>query len=471
VTTSTGAVPSLVEPPENSAGASSLRQAQTLGQRHTNPVAVLIIGLDHFEKINQSFGYQIGDFLLDEMESRVRKILAIDQGFRRVGGAEFVVILPFGSLKDAASLAREILRVIHQSFVVGEFHLELIARIGLAVASEHEPTINTLLQRARVALSAARNTRNDLAVYSPEQDGGEVERVLLTGDLRHAIDEDQLFLVYQPKIDLSTGQVLAVEALVRWRHPKLGILAPDQFIPLAEESGLIMHLTHDVLHKVVQQCQAWNRAGMKIQIATNLSMWDLQAGTLSAHVPSLLANYGVSPAQLGLEITETAIMTNSSQVLDSLKWMSKMGLWISIDDFGTGYSSLAYLKNLPVNEIKIDRSFVKNMSADNDDAVIVQTAIDLAHKFGLKVVAEGVENRRTQEMLGRFKCDTAQGFHISKPLSAVDFTNWLIQYENVTERRSARSLTDRFKQPWIKTLFTFDPIFQFMAFNGGHNGR
>jgi EAL domain-containing protein (putative c-di-GMP-specific phosphodiesterase class I) len=324
-------------------------------------------------------------------------------------------------------------------------------------------TSDTLLDRAGAALSVARNTRENYRVYSSEHDEVETKKALLTSELRHAISKDQLFMVYQPKIELKTGHVAGVEALVRWQHPQLGVIAPDQFIPLAEETGLITQLTNAVLHKVLQQCQAWNQAGIKTKIAMNLSMWDLQDKRLAEQVPSLLTSYGVSPEQLELEITETAIMTSSPRVIDTLQHMRKMGLWLSIDDFGTGQSSLAYLKNLPVNEIKIDKTFVRNMSEDPNDTIIVQSVIELAHKLGLKTVAEGVENRKTKDMLRHFKCDAAQGYYLSKPISPLELNAWL---RNQEKGQSQQIKVPKDETTWIDRMFQLNPFYQYAISSG-----
>lgn len=275
------------------------------------------------------------------------------------------------------------------------------------------------MQRARVALSAARKTRSNYSIYSPEEDQGPYQ-LTLTGDLRRAIVENQLFLLYQPKVDLWAGRVSGVEALVRWKHPKLGLLTPDQFISLAERTGLIMPLTLWVLHEALSQCSAWNRENRKLTMAVNLSVWNLQAGELPDQIAGLLASCGVSPAQLELEITESAIMANPQRAMESVTRMKNMGLRFSIDDFGTGYSSLAYLKRFPVDSVKIDRSFVINMATNQEDAVIVHSIIDLGHNLGLKVVAEGVEDRETMDLLVKMGCDEAQGYYFSRPLPPAD---------------------------------------------------
>ena len=436
---------------------SSERQFEPFGRNQDKPMTVLMIGLDRFEKINESFGYRIGDLLLQSLESRLRKVTASHLFFNRCGGAEFIVILPDGSLTETTLMANEILRAVHRPFRIEEYEMGLIARIGVAVSHADENDPHKVAQRARIALSAAKNAHKDYVFYSREQGDVKTQKPSLTADLRQAINEDQLFLLYQPKIDLESGRVTGVEALVRWQHPQLGIVLPDQFIPLAEETGMITQLTHSVSHKVLQQCQAWTRSGMRTTIAMNLSMWDLQDNDFADRMSGLLSSYGVSPSQIALEVTETAVMNNASRVIDALNSMRKMGLWISIDDFGTGYSSLAYLKNLPVNEIKIDRSFVTKMSEDKKDTLIVQSIIDLAHKFGLKVVAEGVEDRKTKEMLENLNCDTAQGYYISRPVSPIEFRSWLSTREWGI---SQQILESNFGKRWLGKLLRLNPSYQ-----------
>jgi EAL domain-containing protein (putative c-di-GMP-specific phosphodiesterase class I) len=331
---------------------------------------------------------------------------------------------------------RRILKGMEQPFTLGGLKIEVQASIGIALLPEHGVNVDAFIQRANIALSEARKLRSGFAIYSPEQDHSNPHRLELVGELRRALVEDQLFLLYQPKTDLRTGYVTDVEALARWKHPKFGIVPPDQFVPLAERTGLIMPLTLWVLHEALRQCRAWNQAGLGIGMAVNLSMFNLQAPELPDQIAGLLGKSGVAPSQLRLEITESAIMANPAQTMDNLTRMSKMGLQISIDDFGTGYSSLAHLKKLPVHELKIDKSFVMNMAIDKDDAVIVRATIDLGHHFGLKVVAEGVENQKTRKMLSTFNCDLAQGYYISKPLPAGDLMEWLAKSQYSSESSS-----------------------------------
>ncbi len=414
-----------------------LKEALFVGQRDGTQFALLVMGLNRFREINQTLGYHIGDLLLKQVGGRIRELAGQNATIVRLGGVEFAILLPTaGGKKEIAPHVRRILKGLEQPFTLGGLKIEVQASIGIALLPEHGVNVDAFIQRANIALSEARKHHSGFAVYSPEQDQSNPHRLVLVGELRRALVEDQLFLLYQPKTDLRTGCVTGVEALARWKHPKFGIVPPDQFVPLAERTGLIMPLTLWVLHEALRQCQAWNQAGLTIGMAVNLSMFNLQAPELPDQIAGLLAKSGVAPSQLRLEITESAIMADPAQTMDNLTRMSKMGLQISIDDFGTGYSSLAHLKKLPVHELKIDKSFVMNMAADKDDAVIVRATIDLGHHFGLKIVAEGVENQKTRKMLSTFNCDMAQGYFISKPLPAVDLMQWLAENQYSSESSS-----------------------------------
>ncbi|MFQ5684603.1 MAG: putative bifunctional diguanylate cyclase/phosphodiesterase [Candidatus Binatia bacterium] len=406
------------------------RLQETLARKkHVDqPFALLILGLAQFREINRSLGYHMGDLLLKQVGSRVQGILKNLGTLARLSGVEFAVLLPsVGSTEEVILVVRRILEGLEQPFVLGDLKLDVQASIGIVLFPEHGTNADALIQRANVALSTAKTNHSSHAIYCTEQEQNNHNQLLLTGDLRRALVEDQLFLLYQPKLDLRTGRVSGVEALARWQHPQYGIIPPDQFIPVAEQTGLIMPFTLWVLHEALRQCHAWNQAGLNIKVATNLSMWNLQARELPDQIAGLLKSCEVSPDQLELEITESSIMANPARTMENLTSMSHMGLQISIDDFGTGHSSMAYLKKLPVHEIKIDQSFVMNMAVDKDDVVIVRAMIDLGHRLGLKVVAEGVENQKTQTMLSTFNCDTAQGFHISTPIPASEITRWLTE--------------------------------------------
>jgi diguanylate cyclase (GGDEF)-like protein len=420
-----------------------LKEALFVGQRDDTQFALLVMGLNRFREINQTLGYHIGDLLLKQVGARIRALVGENSAIVRLGGVEFAILIPAGEGKEEfAPHVRRILKGLEQPFTLGGLNIEVQASIGIALLPEHGVNVDAFIQRANIALSEFFNDTATTEIYTPEQDQSNPHRLVLVGELRRALVEDQLFLLYQPKTDLRTGYVTGVEALARWKHPKFGIVPPDQFVPLAERTGLIMPLTLWVLHEALRQCRAWNQAGLTIGMAANLSMFNLQAPELPDQIAGLLAKSGIAPSQLKLEITESAIMANPERTMENLTRMSKMGLQISIDDFGTGYSSLAHLKKLPVHELKIDKSFVMNMAMDKDDAVIVRATIDLGHHFGLKVVAEGVEDQNTRKMLSTFNCDMAQGFFFSKPLPAVDLVQWLAESQN-----SAGPISEARKKP------------------------
>ena len=281
------------------------------------------------------------------------------------------------------------------------------------------------MQRADVAMYAAKRTHSGFMVYDPNQDQHSLKTLSLISEIRTALDEGQLRLYYQPVIDLQNNTVSGVEALIRWQHPREGLLQPDDFIPLAEQTGLIRPLTTWVLETAAEQSQQWAREGMELRIAVNLSAHNLHDLHFPEKFLDIIEQDKVKVPRLRLEITETAIMSGSSHALEVLNRLSARGVRISIDDFGTGYSSLNYLKRLPVDEIKIDRSFVTHMTVDENDTVIVRSTIDLAHNMGLKVVAEGVENEATYQLLARLHCDLVQGFYISTPVPARELVEWL----------------------------------------------
>ena len=296
------------------------------------------------------------------------------------------------------------------------------AGIGIAVYPDHGDDADLLMQRADVAMYVAKEAGNEYFVYASDRDHYHPDRLALMGALRRAIDDNQLFLLYQPQVCVKTGRVVGVEALVRWRHPERGVIPPDQFILLAEHAGLIKPLTLWVLTTALRQCRGWHDLGIAISVAVNLSARSLQDAGLPDQIASILHHAGAAPGSLELEITESVIMADPARALEILTRLDAMGVRLSIDDFGTGYSSLSYLKKLPVESIKIDKSFVISMVADQDDAVIVRSTIELAHTLGLKVVAEGVEQRETWDRLAALGCDFAQGYYLSRPQPADDLT-------------------------------------------------
>ena len=388
--------------------------------------AVMLMDLDRFKEVNDTLGHESGDRLLVQISRRLTELLDDDAVVARLGGDEFAVLLPrVDGPMGAAKVAEELLAALERPFAVGDLNLEIGASIGVALAPVHGTDAATLLQRADVAMYSAKEARTGFETYDPDRDEYSPRRLMLAAELRHAIERGQLAIHYQPKADLKSGQITGVEALLRWHHPDYGFVPPDEFIPLAEHTGLIRALTRWVLANSIAQCGSWQRRGLHLNVAVNLSVRALLDVGLADEVESLLRQAGVSPTALTLEITESSIMADPVRSIGVLNRLADLGIMLSIDDFGTGYSSLSYLKKLPVGEVKVDRSFVMNMSADQDDAVIVRSTIDLARNLGLKVVAEGVEDRSTWDQLTRLGCDAAQGYYLGRPMPVVQLDRWL----------------------------------------------
>lgn len=406
-----------------------LQQAILSAQRYSAPLALLLMDLNRFKEVNDTFGHHYGDLLLQQLGARLQRVLRASDTVARLGGDEFAIILP---ATDAAGAAQAIPRVqaaLREPLVVEGQTLEVGASIGIALYPQHGEDDATLLRHADVAMYVAKRGRVDYAVYEPSRDEYTPSRLAMIAELRHAIARDELLLHYQPKIDVKTGVVAHAEALVRWHHPSRGIIPPAQFIPLAEETGLIEPLTVRVLQAALRQCRAWHETGRQVRTAVNLSTRSLQGDQLIETISKLVRTWAVSPARLAVEITETTLMADPDRAMTVLSRLHDMGVSICVDDFGTGYSSLAYLKRLPIDEIKIDRSFVNDMAINDNDAVIVRSVIDLGHNLGLQVTAEGVEDRETWEMLAAMGCDTIQGYYLSPPLPGGDFLSWLSQHQ------------------------------------------
>ncbi len=400
-------------------------QAIRTARRERLSVALLLMNLDRFKDINNTLGHPNGDLVLQQVGCRLRDVLRECDTVARLGGDEFAVLLPSADTEGAILVARKILQALEVPCVLEGLPLQVEASLGIVVCPDHGEEADLLLRRADVAMYAAKQAGSGYVVYTAERDHYSPHRLALMGELRHAIDQNQLVLLYQPQVHLPTGRVTGVEALVRWQHPQRGLIPPDQFIPAAERTGLIKPLTLWVLKAALQQCHAWHRAGWDLNVAVNLSARNFQDPQLPDQVAALLRQCGVPPNRLELEITESILMADPARAMDILTRVSALGVRLSIDDFGTGYSSLGYLKKLPVDVIKVDKSFVMNMAADEDDTVIVRSTIDLAHNLGLTVVAEGVENRDVWERLVALGCDAVQGYYLSRPIPAVELTDWL----------------------------------------------
>jgi diguanylate cyclase (GGDEF)-like protein len=403
-----------------------LEQALQTAHREQSPLALILLDLNDFKEINDTMGHQSGDLLLKQLGPRIKAALRECDTVARLGGDEFAVLLPGANEADATLAAREILHTLEEPFVIGDLTLDAQASLGLALFPQHGADKDTLMRRAEIAMYLAKQSASGYAFYSPDRDSYSPERLTLMAELRRAIDNEQLFLAYQPKIDLRTGHVIGLEALARWRREQ-GMIPPDQFIAIAERTGLIKSLSFWVLNAALDQSRAWREQGLAIPISVNFSARNLHDVNLPEQIAELLKNHGAEPEQLELEITESTIMADPARAFDILTRINRMGVALFIDDFGTGYSSLGYLKKLPANAIKIDKSFVINMIADENDAMIVRSIIDLAHNLRLKVIAEGVENQDVWDRLAALGCDAAQGYHMSRPLPAAEMTDWLLE--------------------------------------------
>ena len=401
-------------------------------ERTGTAVAVLIVDLDRFKEVNDTLGHHKGDLVLIEVGHRLRKAVRDTDLVARLGGDEFAVYLDhLSSSDDAFSTAERIVAAMRQPFVIDGLPLQVGASVGVATYPEHASDTHLLMQYADVAMYDAKRSRSGYRLYNPDRDDHSERRLHLAGQLNTAISTRQLVVHYQPKIDLATGATSGIEALVRWNHPTLGLIPPDEFISIAEDTGLITALTNDVLDQALEQCRTWHDNGILQPVAVNLSPRCLTDADLPHTVASALQKWSLPANALVLEITETAIIDDPDHATAILDALHQIGVKLSIDDFGTGYFSMTGLRNLPIDEIKIDRSFVTTMTAGQKDAFIVQSTIALGHNLGFHVVAEGVEDNTTLDELRSLGCDSAQGFHISRPLPAADLLPWLLHTQRL----------------------------------------
>jgi len=401
------------------------RLQERLSHSDGEPVVLLTMDLDRFKEINDTFGHHYGDQLLQQIGPRLRSVLSDADLVVRLGGDEFAVLLASGGAAQAARVADHLLSVLQAAFVVAGNRLDVGASIGVAVSPNDGDDPATLLRCADVAMYVAKRDHSGYALHAPEQDQSSPERLSLIGDLRLAIERDELVLHFQPQIELRSGRVMGAEALVRWRHPEHGLIPPDAFIPLAEHAGLIKPLTRWVLEAGLRQCRRWLEMGWDLSVSINASVQDLRDPTFPDQVANLLAQYGVPARQLRVEITEGAMMVDPGQTRIILERVREHGVTVAVDDFGTGYSSLAYLKRLPTDELKLDRSFVRHIATDADDLAIVRSTILLAHDLRLSVVAEGAEDDAALAQLAAVGCDLVQGYAVSRPLPADQFAAWM----------------------------------------------
>ncbi len=401
-------------------------------------LALLLIDLDRFKDVNEALGHQNGDALLCEVAERLRRHVPEGALVARLGGDEFAVVLHQADVEDATAFAHRLTGSLSRPFALPAQTLVISASIGIAV-SEPGTLAPALLRQADVAIHAAKRRRSGVAVFSASHDERALKRLEMSSDLPHAIANGQLVIHYQPQLDMKSGTIRGAEALVRWEHPERGLVAPDLFLPLAEEIGLMNRLTEWVLRAAICQIKAWNSIGLRIRLSVNLSAEDLRDGSLPNTIARALSQYDVDPEQLCLELTETTLTTEAEPAAECLRKLAKSGVRISIDDFGTGYSSLSHLKHFPVDELKIDKQFVMGMRDDDDDAAIVRSTMELSYRLGIDVVVEGVEDHHTFAAIERMGLEcardrgartgidvAAQGFIIARPMPAATFEAWML---------------------------------------------
>ena len=399
----------------------AIEQAQG---RH--PLALLLMDLERFKEVNDTLGHNRGDALLQQVGSRLRSALFTPDVVARLGGDEFGILLPrLAAADDVQRVIQKLQGILEAPFMIDGIPIAVEASIGVATLPEHGSDADTLLQRADIAMYRAKQMASGYTVYAPEYDPHSPERLGLMAELRDAIEQGQLLLHFQPKVEIRTGRIVGIEALTRWQHPRRGLLMPDEFIATAEHTGLMAPLTRWVLAEALRYCQDARREGISgWRVSVNLSARSLHDSRLLEFVWTALKTTGIEPRQLILEIAESAIVLDPASALETLAALGRMGVSLSIDDFGTGYTSLANIKKLPVDEIKIDRSFISGMRTDEDDAVIVRSVIELGHNLGLRVVAEGVETIETFDALAALGCDEAQGYFITPPQACEPLKRW-----------------------------------------------
>ncbi|MFP5344431.1 MAG: putative bifunctional diguanylate cyclase/phosphodiesterase [Gammaproteobacteria bacterium] len=390
-------------------------------------VAVMILDLNHFKIINDTLGHPDGDEILYAIAQRLRTALREADTLARLGGDEFAILLPDvkNGAQDAGKVAENILACFSEPLWHEDNEIYLGAAIGIALYPEHGRDVDTLVRRADIAMYGAKGSHTGHLFYNAEADTNTAQRLQLSSSLRHALQRGELELYYQPKVHFKSGRVQGVEALLRWRHPQMGLLEPDQFLPIAEQTGLINSITEWVLKNAAAQVQTWRADDIELPIAVNVSPRTFQSPRFVEMLRNALSEYSGNEALLEMEITENVLMADIARAQEILGKLSAMGVAISIDDFGTGYSSLAYLKQLPIDTLKIDKSFVLDMARNENDAIIVRSTIDLGHNLGFEVVAEGVETAEAMDLLESLGCDYIQGYHIGRPMPATELRAWL----------------------------------------------
>jgi diguanylate cyclase (GGDEF)-like protein len=410
-----------------------VHQAIVASGRSGERVALMLMDLNGFKEINDTLGHHNGDRVLQQLASRLRSVLRENETVARLGGDEFAVLVPrFRDQSEVVAVAERILRALEEPFVTAGLALEVDASIGIALFPEHGDRVAKLLRAADVAMYVGKESLAGYTFFSPASDKGDDggKRLTLIGELRGALERRELILYYQPKVELPGGRVTGVEALVRWKHHRGGLLAPDEFIPLLEQSSLLRQVTLYLVEMALRDCGSWRARGHPVSVAVNLSMRNLLDSQLPAELSFLVRKVGLTPDCLELEITESMLMSDPERIMRVCTSLRRHGFKLTVDDFGTGYSSLAYLQRLPVSALKVDKSFVGAMDrGDADSGTIVRSTVDLAHNLGLAVIAEGVESEATYNKLASLKCDVVQGFFVSRPMPHEQLVEWLDRFD------------------------------------------
>jgi diguanylate cyclase (GGDEF)-like protein len=394
---------------------------------HGEPFAVLLMDLDHFKEINDTLGHDYGDALLRDLGPRLAEAVGESGLVARLGGDEFAVLPGFASEEEheLEEFAMRLLACVQLPFAIDELSLEVGASVGIACHPRdgHDP--HTLLRRADIAMYTAKERQAGAGFYAPDQDKRSMQRLSVLSDFRRALESDEIVVHYQPIVEVDGLRPHGGEALVRWHHPERGLVPPGEFIQVIEQTGLIAMLTRHVLERSIADCASWRRWNRDLTVAVNLSVRNLLDRTLPADIMRMLSQHSLPAGALQLEITESMIMSDPDRALATITELSSHGIGLAVDDFGTGYSSLAYLSRLPIDELKIDRSFVSPMLEDTSDEIIVRSTINLAHDLGLTIIAEGVEDEATLDRLAELGCDRVQGFHVSRPIPPQAFADWI----------------------------------------------